>query len=35
MAAPYAQNPDQLKLAYPNYSSNVQEFVMRVKDFIQ
>lgn len=31
----YAQNPDQLKLAYPNYSSNVQEFVMRVKDFIQ
>ncbi|MFR0568505.1 RelA/SpoT domain-containing protein [Bifidobacterium apri] len=31
----YARNPDQLKLAYPNYSSNVQEFVAQVKHFFQ
>lgn len=31
----YARNPDQLKLAYPNYSSNVQAFVMQVKNFMQ
>lgn len=31
----YAQNPEQLELAYPNYSSNVQKFVAHVKNFIQ
>ena len=30
----YAKDPDQLKVAYPNYSTNVEQFVTKVRQYL-
>ena len=30
----YARNPDQLQFAYPNYSTNVDQFVAKVRGYL-